>query len=350
MCFCGGGSSKPEPVQQVVTSNSLPGWAEDFYKFSTAERKRLYEQSQQLAADNKDYQPYGGQRIQGFTEDQTAAMGGIRDLIDGRGVNALGEAMDMTRGAGAPVDMSIDPDRVTTQTGAAGIEGWENPYREQVVQRSLDAMDRRHAMDEQKDAAAATTAGAYGGSRHAVLDSLRDADHMRARGDMAAQMYDQGFQYAGQQMQADRGRTMQADTFNSQMGLSAFNANRDQANTNAQRGLAGAQLIGSLGETDFTTQGRGLQALMGAGAMQQDFGQANLDLAYGDFQAQQQHPFVMQGFQSAALEGIPFNAPGYASSTTTSPAPQQPNAFSQVAGLGVAGLGTAAALGWQPFG
>lgn len=158
-----------------------------------------------------------------------------------------------------------------------------------------------------------------------------------------------------------------------QLGLGQLNMQGNQlgaalSQANAQLGLQGASQLGQLGSQSMSDAlalaqlqsgnlanaaqlqgGLGTSALSGAltgasaqlqsGAVQQAQNQALLNNALQQFYLQQQYPFQTSSFLSNIAEGLGSQQGG----TTTSQVPQG-NLFSELGGLGIAGLGLSSLL------
>lgn len=86
--------------------------------------------------------------------------------------------------------------------------------------------------------------------------------------------------------------------------------------------------------------------MMTIGDAGQSMGQAGLDLAYDDYLRQKSNPYQQFGWLQGALSGQPVENPSlFATQSSQQPGP---SAFSQMAGTGLAALGTAGMLGWAP--
>lgn len=76
------------------------------------------------------------------------------------------------------------------------IQGFESPYQQSVIDSTLADINRQQQMSLQQGGDQASMAGAYGGSRHGVADSLtREAYDRNATG-AVANLRNQGYQSA----------------------------------------------------------------------------------------------------------------------------------------------------------
>jgi len=85
-----------------------------------------------------------------------------------------------------------------TQAAAAGpnIGAFMNPYTEQVTGNTLDSLERQRQMATNNMGAQASAAGAFGGSRHGVADSLTNEGFARQGADTFGRLQQQGFNTA----------------------------------------------------------------------------------------------------------------------------------------------------------
>ena len=271
---------------------------------------------------DSEYQAYGGQRIADFNQDQLDAMQRIRDM-QGQQRGDIDAAMSGLRSLSNYNPQDVQARQFDSQTAA----DYMNPYTENVLDRARQRIFEADDIARQKRDARAIGAGAFGdNSRRFVQEAEAQSNLQDRLADMEAKQlaaaYESGAKIFGQ----DANRAMQADARNQAAGLTANQQNNMAA-------IQGAQGIGNLAKLD---QGLGLQqnqALQGIGAMGQALDQQGLDLAYGDFIAQQNFPKQQVAFMSDILQGTPSGQ------TTTTFGPPGPSPFQSLAGLGIAGIG-----------
>ena len=85
-----------------------------------------------------------------------------------------------------------------------GIGQFFNPFEDQVVQQALADVQRASDIAGQQDAAQAVSAGAFGGSRQAIMEAERARNLMDQQGQLAGQLRQAGFGQAMTQAQGDR--------------------------------------------------------------------------------------------------------------------------------------------------
>ena len=133
---------------------------------------------------------------------------------------------------------------VTTQAGMSGPQAFQqfmSPFQQQVIDTTLQDFDRQAAMGRQGIRDTAVTSGAFGGGREGVQMAEFDANNLRNRASLLAQLQQQGFTQANQLAQT--AFQQQGNLAAQQMGLSNF-----------QRGSLG-QDVSALGNLGAFRQG-----------------------------------------------------------------------------------------------
>ena len=181
-----------------------------------------------------------------------------------------------------------------------------NPYQEYVTQGISEQYDK--AINQAN--AQATGAGAFGGARQGIMQSELAGGKAQAIGQSLAQGY-------GQSMGLARG------DFENQMS----------------RYGAGAQMMSGLGQQAQQAGAMDVASLMGAGSVQQQRGQQEIDAQYKADLANRYDPYQRMGFMTDIFRGTPAGQ----MSTTMGTSPMT-NPLSQALGAGVFGAGVA--QGW----
>lgn len=217
--------------------------------------------------------------------------------------------------------------------GGAQAQQYMNPYQQNVTNTALREAMLKGQMDKQAGAMGAIGRGTFGGARQALLQ----AEQSRGLGQQLADIQYRGsadaYANAQQQFNADQQRQQQAQqyaaTLGSQLGLAGL-----------QGGIDTSKALGALGTEQQQADLARLQAQTATGAEQQALAQKQADIDYQNKMAQQNYGKQQLQFYSDILRG---NAGALGSTQVQyTPAPSQ---ASQVAGLGLAGLGLAKALG-----
>ena len=218
-----------------------------------------------------------------------------------------------------------------------GIEGYMNPYTDDVINRTMDDMNRMRGIQQVGIEGNAAQAGAFGGSRQGLVESELNRNFMQQTGDMSANMrnlaYGQAANLSGQDI--------------SNMMTSGF-ANQNAANQAGQFGgmmqnqqfgnmMQGAGMLGDLSQQAFGF-GQDITAQQNqAGLMQQALQQAVMNQGAGLYEGYANSPQQVFNLRLSALGQNPLNA----ESTTT--VTKQPGMFDYLqmgAGLGSAAMGT----------
>lgn len=254
------------------------------------------------SATELPYTPYGNQRLAEFSGDTNNAFDMVRGIA----------------GAGTP-----DVDNALATTGgianyqAGSIPGMDfDAYMNPYIRNVLDVQKQRATQTFQEQQAGrdagAVAAGAFGGDRRFVQDSLAQRD-------------------LNQQLQEMDASGLSA-AFDRATGL--FQNDEQNRRLGAGLGLDAAAQQGQLASLKQDLGFKGAEALSGVGAKTQQREQAGLDLAYKDFVAQRDYPAQQLSLYSQLLSGTPITPS--TSTTTTEPAP---NFLSQLLGLGLGGAG-----------
>jgi hypothetical protein len=80
-----------------------------------------------------------------------------------------------------------------TPTSAGQIQGFMNPYTQEVVDASMGDAEKFRQMAVNNTADAANAAGAFGGSRHGVAEALTNQGALQQFGLLSAQLRSQGY-------------------------------------------------------------------------------------------------------------------------------------------------------------
>jgi hypothetical protein len=296
----GGGSSAPSETKQTSVTE-LPEWARPYAKDILSKGSALSDVSQ------NPYQTYGGARQAGFAPLQTQAMNNAQNMRTPE-QGQIGTALSAMSGLGGlNVAGKANPQGFQNEVG-----GYMNPYLQYSLAPQLAEANRQYDISGTKQQSAATQAGAFGGSREAIMAAENERNRNMGLQNIVGQGYNTAFGNAQNQYNQNLGTQLQG------FGL---------ANT------AGGQL-GNLGGQQFQ-QGMDINKLQsGYGAMQQAQQQQGLDTAYQDFQNQKNYPYKQLGFMSDLLRGTPTG-----SSTAGNMYAPPANVAGQIAGLGIGAMG-----------
>ena len=265
----------------------------------------MYEEAYSLGkgVSQQPFIPYTGAQVAGFNPDQlrqfeaTRGMVGASQQYDPRaGLQALATAPTPTispvTGRTAQIGQVAAPQAASIQAiptfgGAtiqqlqgptaaqigsvqapqfrglldADISAYQSPYQQQVIDFALQDIQRQSDLARGQAQSRAIGAGAFGGSRSALIESEATRPFAEQMARTAAGLRESGFQQAQQAAQADLARQQQLGVFGAeqaqqralqqaqleqQAGLTGFGAEREralrQADLAQQAGLAGQDI------------------------------------------------------------------------------------------------------------
>lgn len=277
---------------------------------------------------DQPYQAYTGPGIAGLDPLQQQGINqGAWDAMNGVGMGATQQGMDLAGRAG-----SYQPQMVGTSAwNPAAAQQYMSPYTQNVIDATNQQIDRNALQTTNATNAAATTAGAFGGTRQAVqtAENQRNADQIKAQ--TAAQLQDQAYSNAQGMFTADQGRSLQAGMANQQAGLQGANL-----------GLGAADLMGRLGMSQQQISAANANTLLGLGGVRQ--GQQQQVNDYNLAQFQEQRDWGLRGL--GALSGVVSGMPSGSSTAATTPVYKNKTAGA----LGGAASGAAMGSMFGPWG
>jgi len=202
-----------------------------------------------------------------------------------------------------------------------------------------------------QEQSAATSSGAFGGSREALANALNQQAGNIAQSNLVGNAYNSAYTDAVNALTQNVGQNIQRQGLGiqgAQTGLAGAQTGLQgigQGINAQQLGLQGygqagteATNLANIGQNALTAQEGiyGLQAQTGGTQQQQQ--QNIINQAMTDYSTAQQYPYQQYSFLSDLLHGLPV------SSTTTQNYTAAPNAASSVAGLGISGLALSNAM------
>jgi len=278
----------------TTSKQELPAW-----------QKQMYEEAYSLGkgVSQQPFIPYTGAQVAGFNPDQlrqfeaTRGMVGASQQYDPRaGLQALATAPTPTispvTGRTAQIGQVAAPQAASIQAiptfGGTTIQqlqgptaaqigtvqapqfrglldtdigAYQSPYQQQVIDLALQDIQRQSDLARGQAQSRAIGAGAFGGSRSALIESEATRPFAEQAARTAASLRQSGFQQAQQAAQADLARQQQLGVFGAeqaqqrtlqqaqleqQAGLTGFGAEREralrQADLAQQAGLAGQDI------------------------------------------------------------------------------------------------------------
>jgi hypothetical protein len=226
------------------------------------------------------YQAYTGDLTADVNSQQNAGISGI-NAAAGYANPYIQNASGLAAAATAPI---------TGQT----IQQYQNPYTQQVVDATTAQMRNDFGQQQAALQGNQIAQGALGGNATGVAKGILAGQQGRTMASTVAGLYDKSYQQA-----------LQAAQQQQQTGLAG-------ANAQAQYGLSGqnAALTGAT-------------AQIGAGTLQQQTEQANLNALYQQYQQAQAYPYQQTQWLAGLGTGVGSNLGGTGTGSTTGPAPNQ---------------------------
>lgn len=255
---------------------------------------------------------------------QLAAMGTPEQFGAATGYGqAAGNVFGTLSGTQAP---TVGIGSVTDE-GVLGA--YMSPYMNAVVQQQKDAALRDAQKAQLAQNLGAARSGTYGGARQLLATTERERGLASQMGGIEAQGRQQAYQQALGQFNIEN-----------QLGLTAQQANQQAALQAAQQRLAAGQglagLAGTMGQLGVGQQAADIDRIktMGAyGDLERAVQQQKLDTQYQDLMNYMRFPETQVGGMSSILRGIPTT------DTTQTQTTPPPSFASQLAGMGLTGLG-----------
>jgi hypothetical protein len=261
-----------DPTQVVTQQNAISSYAQPYVEGMLGQAKTLTGQA---------YQPYTEQRQADFTNLQNQSFGGAQNL----GVAPqLGQGTDYASQAG--IGSLGVAGGLTSGDFQQNVGQYMNPYMKQVLDPQMAELRRQYGITGAQQAGQATQAGAFGGSRDAIMAAENNRNLGTAQNQAIGQAYN-----------------------------NAFGMAQNQYNTNVQNRLAGygqanqaANTLGQLGQTQFGQQLGAINLQNQFGQQQQAQQQAKLSQQYQDFLNQKQDPYNKLSYMQGILTGLPLTS------------------------------------------
>jgi len=210
---------------------------------------------QAQALGNAPYQTYQGPLTAGESGLQTQAFQGIGGLtVPNQGqYNPVGSTFDNTQ-----------------------AQAYMNPYLQQALEPQMKELQRQSDIARLDDAGRLTRAGAFGGSRQAIMESEGRRNLLDKQSNVLGMGYASAYDKAMQQFNADQQRKVQEAQFGADFGLKSLGAERDILNQQ-----------------------------LGAGAVQRGITSEGIAADLGEFNTQRDFPYKQVQFQRDMISGLP---------------------------------------------
>ena len=321
----GGGKQSSTQTTQI----QLPKWVDEASQSN-------YQKAQEIAG--RPYNPYTGETVAGLPQETLDAINYFKGNI-GAAIPGLSDAAGAFTGL-----LGFDPGTVTAGTvtpqklSETDLNPYLNPYITNVEDLAIDALNRQNTNALNTNASKATAAGAFGGSRGAIIDAVTNSESARAAGDLSAGLRKDAFDKATELATGDITRNLQGQTTNLQAALQAAQGNQ---NASIQGANVRNNAATSLADTATKTQDSILQdvtGMLGLGDKLQNQEQAYLNRDKQQFDEAQNYDTEMLNLLLASLGMSPYGR----TETTTK---QSSGGGTDWASVGLGGLSLAKGLG-----
>jgi hypothetical protein len=249
IAFEAGGVAAPAatPAASTSTTDVLSEWAGPSVSGML---------SKGYAASNAPYQAYTGPLTAGASDLQNQAFAGASDLAK----------------------TGYTPTSFTTGTfDTTAANRYMNPYINASLDPQLKELQRQSQISNIADAAKLTNAGAFGGSRQAILQGEQNRNLLDKSQDLIGQGYNTAYTNAMNQFNTEQGR-----------GMDAQKASEASRVYGADYGLKSVQNLADLGTTQRNIEQEGLTA------------------DKTQFEQQRDNPLKMAQYQKDLLTGLPI--------------------------------------------
>ena len=331
MTLEGGGGSPPppppaSPTSTTVQNTNIPEYAQPYVEtmLGTAQQQIYNYDDQGNVTGMKPYQPYSNDPnayIAGFSPLQQQAQSNVANMqTPGQYGTSTDQTNLGTMGAYGLAGQEAQAGNQYAQqaTNPYAMGAYMNPYLQQSLAPQLQLLNQQTGIKGAAEQGAATSAGAFGGSREALMNSLNQQSGNLLAQQAIGQGYNQAYQQAQQAMQYGAG-----------LGLQGQQAANTALGTGIQGAGQNATIAGQQTQTGLNIN----QAQQAAGAAQQAQQQNIINQQVQNYATAQQYPMMQLSNMSSLLRGLPLQA------TTTQSYQAAPSSVSQLAGLGTAGLG-----------
>jgi len=314
--FGGSGGGGGGPTQSTTYTSNIPEYARPYVE------NMLESTQKQIYTDDmggfRPYKPYstdvnkyfaGFSPLQQQAQQATAGLqvpgqyGTATNLAGTSGLGAFNVAQQAMGAGQQYAQMAQDPN---------AMQGYMSPYMQNVVDYQKSQALRDYNIARPMRARQAIGAGAFGGSRQAIMEA-------EAERSLGSQL--QGIAATGSQKAFEDAQRQQQ--FGAQLGMQGLQTGLQGY---GQMGQA-ASTLGQLGGQQLGAQKEiiGLQSQMGK--EQQALEQSKINQAIQDYAIAQQYPFMQLGMMNAMLRGLPMQT------QTTQLYQAQPSMLQQGIGL-----------------
>lgn len=329
--FYGGGSGGGGGGPQTSTSYStnLPEYAQPFYNelLKQTGKNVFTTDSSGTVSGVKSMPTYTGERVAGFTPEQTALQSKVAGMDRpggfGASLSGLGTGVGMGYGAAASglgSALGYTPTAATASTvGTSGFTPgaasyYMSPYASNVTDIAVREAERQRDLAKAAGMTGAIGRGTFGGARNTLLQAEQARNAAQQIGDIRTRGAQDAYTNAQAQFNADVARQQAAQQANQAAGLQAqqltqqgqqyaAGLGKDIGLAGLNAGLQGSQQLGAMSATQQTSDLQRLAAQTTNAAEKQALQQKINDLQYQTAMEQRDWQQKQLEFYSNILRG-----------------------------------------------
>ena len=219
--------------------------------------------------------PYTGPMVAGFSPDQ------LRQFQATRGIFESGMAFDPTKGLQTLAQEQRPTVAPVGSLLTADIGAYQSPYQQQVIDATMRDIQRQADIARTGAQERAIRAGAFGGSRSAILEAESQRPFAEVMARTAAEQRERGYGQALRAAESDIARQQQMAQFAPQFELQARQQQAGLLGGLAGQQLQGLGLLGGIGQQQQALQQRAIEAQRGEFARALDYPRQQLGLLQG---------------------------------------------------------------------
>jgi hypothetical protein len=171
---------------------------------------------------------------------------------------------DLSQMAAAQMDRGAVRDVTSKNFTDYDINQYMNPWINTVVNNGLADLSRQNDIVNNGTNARAAAAGAFGGSRQAVANTLNNENYLRESGNLSGTLRKQGFDAASGLIMQDANRDLQGQGMNQQMDFNVGSLNTNMSQQANQQNMLAANNM-----SQFNAGNRQAASQWNAGAQNQ---------------------------------------------------------------------------------
>lgn len=245
------------------------------------------------------FQPYTGALTAGPSNLQTQAFQGIGGLTVPQNITAAGNTLGSFATQQQP---TYQPGTYTPlQFNQANLQQYMNPYLESVLEPQRREMQRQADIARSQMQGRMAQAGAYGGSRQAIMESEAQRNLQQGLSDLTGKGYATAYEDAARRLGEQNARELEAAKF----GESSRQFGQTTGLDAMARQIQAAQAQAAAGGQEAQYGLANLAQQLAAGQAQRAIEQEGLAADYAQFMREEAYPKEQLQFQRQMISGIP---------------------------------------------